>query len=175
MREGPFVLQENIPACIHTVHHSAGKERGRDSESGERQKDKAKRQGVWQHHNIFIQRINVFRSRRLFSWYPKTIKKSKYTPCVKETQFINAQWENYLINRFERSDSVAAVSRFTCTRSDTSSEVNPAKKNPGRICCMCCISYDVQWLEREESQYDMKLLSALFHIHDEALVEKIIK
>lgn len=37
---------------------------------------------------------------------------------------------------------------------------------------MCCISYDVQWLEREESQYDMKLLSALFHIHDEALVEK---
>lgn len=67
---------------------------------------------------------------------------------------------------------MAAVSRFTCTRSDTSSEVNPAKKNPGRIYCMCCISYDVQWLEREESQYDMKLLSALFHIHDEALVEK---
>lgn len=88
-------------------------------------------------------------------------------------QFINTQWENYLINCFERSDSVAAVSRFTCTR--TSSEVNPAKKSPGRICCMCCISYDVQWLEREESQYDMKLLSALFHIHDEALVEKIIK
>lgn len=40
---------------------------------------------------------------------------------------------------------------------------------------MCCISYDVQWLEREESQYDMKLLSALFHIHDEALVEKNYK
>lgn len=169
-----FCLTGKHPACIHTVHRSAGKERGRESESGRETEETRLKDTGSGSTMTFLYRELMFLEVGDCSHGIQKQWKIKYTPCIKETQFINAQWENYLINHFECSDSVA-VSHFTCTRIDTSSELNPAKKNPGRICCMCCISYDVQWLEREESQYDMKLWSALFHIHDEALVEKIIK